>query len=62
MQVFLFGPFFALLGYKLNPPKARVPAEFGPGGKPDHLGKTTGSMNYSSFLIDVNRCFKGKIV
>lgn len=43
---FFLGPFFALLGYKLNLPKARVPAEFGPGGKPDHLGKTTGSMNY----------------
>ena len=37
-------------------PKARVPAEFGPGGKPDHLEKTksrvskmvSDSMNYVS--------------
>lgn len=36
-----FGPFFCFVGYKLNLPKARVPAEFGPGGKPDHLGKTS---------------------
>lgn len=41
-----FWSIFCFVDYKLNLPKARVPAEFGPGGKPDHLGKTTGSMNY----------------